>query len=512
MYKMNYSGYNDTVSYRYAVSHTYEVLERVEVRSESNLLLAYLLPKQLILAIPRLFNNEYKVAQVVWPINGFIPFHSSSRVQLIKAYAGKVTESEELFTEYSHHTANAQTSNFTKFPQRTASNSRMCGKEYGQQMLKNKNVVKSSSVGKHTASFQQEEQIHEHCGSNNPKSLQSMKENSESIAVTNWVPLLDPSSSQIMLRDYFFRPSGHPQPHEFHWQRMLLSRHRANNVVSHVSGKLIDKKTLIKSGVLMTNDEITTETERDQVSNSVSMENNDQGLDQNSQKKWENETSQRRDSNNDAALKRVTARLQLANSCLTRKEWRHKKERWTTVSALSYALEQKCRNNDKGGRSVDLEDKTEFHAEIVPKISIAEYLERIAWYFNCSTQCFVLALEYIERSEKCKPPLKVNYNTVHQLIATCVKVSAKYFDDNMFNNAFYAQVVGLPKSVTNAFEVRLLFFLKFDLYIEPEHYTKRYKLMLSNNEGPNAVIISPAGICNVDGKVRQSMVSSHRIS
>jgi len=40
---------------------------------------------------------------------------------------------------------------------------------------------------------------------------------------------------------------------------------------------------------------------------------------------------------------------------------------------------------------------TKFHALKAPGISIQQYLERIHKYASCSTECFILALIYIDR-------------------------------------------------------------------------------------------------------------------
>ena len=131
-----------------------------------------------------------------------------------------------------------------------------------------------------------------------------------------------------------------------------------------------------------------------------------------------------------------------------------------------------------------------FHAAIVPDISLAEYLKRIAWFHNCSKECFVLALEYIHRVKKSAPEVEVNYHTAHHLILTCIKVASKYYDDVVFKNLFYAKVVGLPMSTISVFEIRLLFLISFDLYVAPEQYLRRHKKMLINNQGQNMVTIT----------------------
>lgn len=174
-----------------------------------------------------------------------------------------------------------------------------------------------------------------------------------------------------------------------------------------------------------------------------------------------------------------------------RKEWRYESDRWENVSALCHALEQMCLMNNNREKTKRPPVKTGFHAKTVPAVSLADYLKRIAWFFECSKECFVLALEYIHRLVKCKPEVEVNYHTVHHLVLTCIKVSAKFFDDNRFRSKFYAQVVGLQASTISAFEVKLVFLLSFDLYVQPEQYQNRHKAMLIDNQGPSKVTILP---------------------
>jgi len=520
MFKMNQSQFTDLVSYMY------EVLEHVEVFNEYNVAVAYLLPKQLILAIPRLFNCKDIVVQVVWPINGFVLFKSSSGVQLLRAYR----TSKVCFSGESPHKACAQKNNFTKFskdridlnqqPVSFNANNRMCGDTTYYPMWR-KNDTKNSLASKHesyysnltqSTPFQHDGESHGRCSYNNPKRPKYIKTNQGYLTVTDCSPFSDPSSTGNLFCDHFVPTNRNAQFSESEWQRIHPQQYEVNNNLSHQNRKIKDTNGSSNKGVVMTDEEVRKQGECVRLSNGVAMKHYEQSIYQNAQRSRENEKNTNEENNKRVAHKRDATRLQLAKSCLGRKEWRNEKDRWTTVSALCYTLEKMCMMNDKNGKSTDLEDKSEFHAETVPAISLAAYLERIAWHFDCSTQCFVLALEYMIRLEKCKGTLKVNKNTVHQLVATCLKISTKYFDDKVFNNSFYAHIAGLSAAVINAFEVRLLFYLKFDLFIEPDQYQKRYKMMLSYNDGPNAVIISPAGNCNSEGEVRSSTESSHAIS
>jgi len=85
----------------------------------------------------------------------------------------------------------------------------------------------------------------------------------------------------------------------------------------------------------------------------------------------------------------------------------------------------------------------------------------------------------------------VNEHSVHQLVVTSIMVSAKFIDDKIFKNAYYSTVSGLPVSTLHAFEIKLMFFLKFDLCVLPECFNARYKAMVAENNGPNKVFIRP---------------------
>jgi hypothetical protein len=65
---------------------------------------------------------------------------------------------------------------------------------------------------------------------------------------------------------------------------------------------------------------------------------------------------------------------------------------------------------------------------------------RIAKYAACSGECFVLALVYIDRIIQSNPTFVVNSLNIHRLLITSVMLAAKFFDDQYFNNAYYAKV------------------------------------------------------------------------
>jgi len=171
-------------------------------------------------------------------------------------------------------------------------------------------------------------------------------------------------------------------------------------------------------------------------------------------------------------------------------EWRYNPGRWIRVSAICYAIEQMCRVN-RAGEANQTKEETLFFSTVVPDIPIIDYLRRIAWYYDCSKESFVLALEYIHRVTKYNPEIVVNHNTAHRLIATCLLVATKFIDDLVFNHTFYAKVVGLPALAMSTLEQYFLLIISFDLFVQPGQYKRRFKGMLHNNEGMHKVSIRP---------------------
>ena len=132
---------------------------------------------------------------------------------------------------------------------------------------------------------------------------------------------------------------------------------------------------------------------------------------------------------------------------------------------------------------------TKFHALRAPSISIQDYLDRIFKYASCSCECFVLALIYIDRVIQ-RQNFVINSLNVHRIIITSVMLSAKFFDDHYFKNAFYAKVGGVPCTEMNSLEVEFLFLINFSLHVTPDNYS-RYYTELCNHARTMADMVVP---------------------
>ena len=141
------------------------------------------------------------------------------------------------------------------------------------------------------------------------------------------------------------------------------------------------------------------------------------------------------------------------------------------MEVLADVLQKLVEANDRQNQQPVI---TKFHALRPPSISIHDYLARILRYANCSGECFVLALVYIDRLIKHQNFVICGLN-IHRVIVTSVTLAAKFFDDAFYNNAYYAKIGGIPVRELNSLELEFLFLVNFSLHVTPldfYHYQK----------------------------------------
>jgi len=158
----------------------------------------------------------------------------------------------------------------------------------------------------------------------------------------------------------------------------------------------------------------------------------------------------------------------------------NEERRQRIIAVLSEVLERLCERND---RFIDESTMiTRFHALRPPSIGIKYYLQRIAKYSNCSEECFVLALIFIDRLIRTNENFLVNSLNVHRLVITAVMTGAKFFDDQYFNNSYYGKIGGVSCKEINLLEVEFLFMLNFNLFVTSQEYeTYNHRLMYHKN-------------------------------
>ena len=118
-----------------------------------------------------------------------------------------------------------------------------------------------------------------------------------------------------------------------------------------------------------------------------------------------------------------------------------------------------------------------FHSLKVPSISVESYVLRIKKYFQCSYECFVCSLAYIDLMIQ-NPHFVLNAYSIHRTILTTLVEAAKFYDDSFFNNELYARIGGVPVDEMNSLELEFVFLINFSLLITPEVYQKFYNELL----------------------------------
>ena len=113
---------------------------------------------------------------------------------------------------------------------------------------------------------------------------------------------------------------------------------------------------------------------------------------------------------------------------------------------------------------------TVFHAVRVPSVSINDYLFRIARYFLCSPECFVIALVYIDRVMKKHGDFVICKLNIHRLVVTSMMLAVKFFDDVYYSNAYYAKVGGVKGPEMNLLELHFLKLIDWHLFVSPEEF------------------------------------------
>lgn len=102
-------------------------------------------------------------------------------------------------------------------------------------------------------------------------------------------------------------------------------------------------------------------------------------------------------------------------------------------------------------------------------LSIDKYLCRFKKWLRCSPECFVLALIYVCKIIKIENRL-VNSYSIFRIFLAAIVAAAKFNDDKLCSERYYAEVGGISVAELNKLEIEILFLLKFDLYVSNAYF------------------------------------------
>merc|ERR1719174_2168278 len=109
----------------------------------------------------------------------------------------------------------------------------------------------------------------------------------------------------------------------------------------------------------------------------------------------------------------------------------------------------------------------------------------------CSDECHVLSLVYIERILVRNPGFVLDVLNVHRLLLAATVVAAKFQDDDVYSNRYYARVGGIKTTELAALEAEFLGMIGWAVNVQPEDYNRCLKRL--RNIALSAVFVPEAG-------------------
>jgi hypothetical protein len=151
------------------------------------------------------------------------------------------------------------------------------------------------------------------------------------------------------------------------------------------------------------------------------------------------------------------------------------------IKAISQTLTSILENNKKLQNFKEIiksQSKMVFSANLIPNISIEDYLIRIQTYSNIEKSTLIISLILIDRLCQISNII-LTYHNIHRLIFSAILISIKYNEDTYYDNKYYAEIAGVKLKELKLLEYNFLSMIHFKLFIQDEIYNK-YILYLDN--------------------------------
>lgn len=143
-----------------------------------------------------------------------------------------------------------------------------------------------------------------------------------------------------------------------------------------------------------------------------------------------------------------------------------------------------------------------FYSTSPQPFPLVAYTSRLVTYAGASRAALLGALDLLSRAGAASPLLRLSDRSVHRLLVAAVTVAAKVVDDEVFSNAHYAAVGGVPSvPEMNALEAHLLRVLGWEVGVSPDAY-RRWEWALLLHAGGGAPGVAPGGVVGGGGGSR----------
>ena len=144
------------------------------------------------------------------------------------------------------------------------------------------------------------------------------------------------------------------------------------------------------------------------------------------------------------------------------------------IKAISQTLESILENNKQLPNFKEIlksQAKMVFSANLIPNISIEDYLIRIQMYSNIEKSTLIISLILIDRLCQISN-LTLTYHNIHRIIFSAILISIKYNEDTYYDNKYYAEIAGVTLKELKILEYSFLSMVHFKLFIQEELYDK----------------------------------------
>ena len=144
------------------------------------------------------------------------------------------------------------------------------------------------------------------------------------------------------------------------------------------------------------------------------------------------------------------------------------------IKSISQTLESILENNKQLPNFKEIlksQAKMVFSANLIPNISIEDYLIRIQMYSNIEKSTLIISLILIDRLCQLSH-LTLTYHNIHRIIFSAILISIKYNEDTYYDNKYYAEIAGVTLKELKILEYYFLSMVHFKLFIQEELYDK----------------------------------------
>ena len=150
------------------------------------------------------------------------------------------------------------------------------------------------------------------------------------------------------------------------------------------------------------------------------------------------------------------------------------------ILSITSSLNSKNENsvfdiNQKQFSETDSEssDNDSENDEIISKMEIDEFIERIVNYLNIDNTLLVLSMMMLDKI------LANNFilteRNVHKVIFICFMETQKFFEDENYKNSDYAKVCGISVNELLLMEVSFMELINYNMFVKEEEYIEYNK-------------------------------------